>query len=169
MSTIQEDIMPRLAIACLIALFALVSAKIPVAGIVAVEREFEVYPIISQETVEIMDEMEASMNDFAVACEEHQNWMTVVENGSIEQCKHTEVRDCAAYEQLDDHVDSASGDMYAAVARRQSVSRKANFSLITTMVLGTQAYTHSTWLCAEPYSSHTFDINMGFSPTYDPA
>lgn len=59
--------------------------------------------------------------------------------------------------------------MYAAFAARKAIDARANWGLVKSMILGTQAYTHSTWLCAPAYATFTTQINVGFTPTYDPA
>ena len=50
-----------------------------------------------------------------------------------------EYRDGFGSESPDDLIDLATGDMYAAVARRKAVAARADFGLLRSMVLGTQA------------------------------
>ena len=154
--------MNRIVLGGLAALLALVCVKFPIWGIVYVEREFDVYPIVSRETLASIDEMGEALADFGTACEAHQAAERDAMNG-------VEYRDGFGSESPDDLVDLATGDMYAAVARRKAVAARADFGLLRSMVLGTQAYTHSIWMCAPAYATFATQINMGFTPTYDPA
>ncbi|MFA4845231.1 MAG: hypothetical protein WC654_01595 [Patescibacteria group bacterium] len=182
----------KLLIGGMAALLALVCIKFPVWGVIELERKLDFYPIVSSDTVAMMDEMKAALADFGEACEAHQYAEGHEMNFSSTSCEYEagyrscpygegEYEDCREWEQenpvktckeqmieIANSVEEATNDMYAAVARRKAISAKADFGLLKTMTLGTNAYTHSTWLCAPAYASFSTQINMGFSPTYDP-
>lgn len=109
----------------------LVCLKFPVYGIFLLEKKHDRYPILSQQTVVLIDQMQASLFAFENACKE-------------------------------------GDDLNASVARRKELARQANFGLLKTIVLGTQAYTHSTWWCADPeyQTPGLVAIHISFVPTY---
>lgn len=143
------------------ALLALVCLKFPVWGIIALERKLDTYPVVSRDTIAFIDEMENSLGDFDIACETHQ----AAERDTLNGVEYYE--NGFDFADPQDAIGSATADMYAAVAHRKALAAKADFGLLKTMILGTQAYTHSTWLCAPAYASFTTQINLGFTPTYD--
>lgn len=144
------------------ALLALVCAKFPVWGIMAIERKLDSYPLVSRNTIATIDEMTSTLGDFAEACEMHQ----AAERDLNERDMSYLVDGGQAVEPPD--IEKATSDMYSAVARRKTIAARVNWGLLKTVILGTQAYTHSTWLCAPPYATFTTQINLGFTPTYDP-
>lgn len=183
----------RLLLFAVMGLLALVCLKFPVWGIIALERKLDSYPIVSRDTIEIIDEMVGALEDFGKACETHQYGERRVQNFSLRSCEYEQsYRSCpygdgeyeacleweqqnpvkSCTEQLNEivaKVDEATHDMYAAVARRKAIAARAGFGLLKSMTLGTQAYTHSTWLCTPTYATFTTQINLGFTPTYEPA
>lgn len=142
------------------ALLALVCAKFPVWGIIELERKLDVYPLVSHETIDTIDQMTATLTDFGDACEAHQ---------LAERDLNYLADDPESLAVAGTGVEVATADMYTAVARRKALAAKVDWSLVKSMLIGGQVYTHSTWLCAPPYASFTTQINMGFAPTYDPA
>jgi hypothetical protein len=101
-------------------------------------------------------------------CKEHETELHYRVSPTV-YCQHgTQIHDCAAYKKLvDDGVMNAENAMNRAVAKRKEVSQQANFSALKSLVLNTVTMTHATWLCAGPYSTYSFDINLSCSPTYD--
>lgn len=153
----------RLLLTLLGALLALVCLKFPIWGVITLERKLDTYPLVSRDTIAIIDEMEETLEDFSVACEAHQAGERDALNGVDSYYDGFEFKD------PEDLIDSATADMYAAVARRKTIAARANWNLFKSVALGTQAYTHSKWLCAPLYATFTTQINMGFTPTYNPA
>ncbi len=143
----------RLLSGTLTGLLAFVCLKFPVWGMIALERKLDTYPIVSQETVASLDEMRMALKDFDEACETHQAGERDAMNGVEEYVHEFE------FENPSELIESATADMYSAVAQRKALAAKADWGLLKSMTLGAQAYTHSTWLCAPPYASFTTQIS----------
>jgi hypothetical protein len=144
------------------ALLTLLCLKFPVWGIIHLERKFDTYPIVSQQTIATLDQMSATLGDFSEACEWHQ----AAERDEYYLDPNTDTERLAA---VGADVESATAAMYAAVAARKSLSAQADWGLLKSMLIGGQGYTHSTWLCAPAYAMFSTQINVGFTPTYDTA
>lgn len=145
------------------AFLLLLCLKFPVWGIITLERKLDTYPVVSRETVAMLDQMASTLAAFDQACQDHQAGKRDALNG-VEA-----YREGYVYATPEDLIRSATAEMYMAVARRKALAREADWSLLKSMLIGGQAYTHSTWLCAPAYASFTTQINVGFTPTYDPA
>ncbi len=158
----------RLLSGTLTGLLAFVCLKFPVWGMIALERKLDVYPIVSHQTVNTLDEMAASLVDFDRACQAHQ--AAERDLSLVSDCYGLDLSTAECIRLVDSassRIDQASEDMFAAVASRKALAAKADWGLLKSMTLGAQAYTHSTWLCAPPYASFTTQISLGFTPTYD--
>lgn len=145
------------------AALALVCLRFPVWGIIALERKLDTYPIVSRETVTTIDEMGTTLEDFGEACEVHQ----FLEGEYIYRSEcglYPETRGCSF---MKEELERVTTEMYAAVDRRKALAARADWGLLKSMTLGAQAYTHSTWLCAQPYARFSVQIGVGFTPTYD--
>jgi hypothetical protein len=141
---------------------AFLAFRIALWGVIELERKFEVYPIVSHETVTTLEQMRMTFNAFDKACEAHQAGQRDVYIGIQSYAEGF------PYATPDDLVQDATTIMHAAVAIRKELAAQADWGLFKSMLIGGQDYTHSTWLCAPPYATFTTQINMGFTPTYDP-
>ena len=150
-------------------LLFLVCMKFPIWGVIAIERKLDVYPIVSRDTIATIDEMTSSLEDFSMACEARQAYERDLMIVADCYGNDTSTSECVRLvDGASKGIDEATADMYAAVARRKALAAEANWSLLKTMALGTQAYTHSTWLYAPASATFSTQINVGFTPTYDP-
>lgn len=142
--------MNRIVLGSLAAALSFVSIKVPVAGIVALEREFEVYPVVSQETVASMDELSAAAAEFDRACYCYKSGAGASLNGKSCEGVASEF----ALDEAKDH--------------RKAAAAKLDPNLLTAIVLGVNYHTHSTWKCSGSSHDPKVDIDLGLFPTYDP-
>lgn len=160
------DSLPTILTVAMGALLLLVCAKFPVWGVILLERKLEVYPIVSRETVATLDEMSITLNDFGEACEAHQAYERDLYY--VADCSDESISECVRrVDGASQRIEEATDKMYAAVAARKAIAARADWWLVKSMLIGGQAYTHSTWLCAPAFASFTTQINLGFTPTYD--
>ncbi|TAL51161.1 hypothetical protein EPN81_00705 [Patescibacteria group bacterium] len=179
----------RLALYVTFGLLTIVFLRFPVMGVIALERKLDAYPIVSQETIATIDEFGGALEDFDAACAMYQDWLQDAQRFDIGTCEYeASYRTCPydGYEaclqwgldnpiepctdrlvEIEKKVDQAANEMYAAVERRKTIAARADLNLLKSMVLGTQTYTHSKWLCAPPYATFTTQISLGFTPTYE--
>ena len=143
--------MNRIVLGGLAALLALVCVKFPIWGIVYVEREFDVYPVVSQETIESMTELTSAYSEFDRACYCYKSGAGAGING--ESCEGIANED--ALDNAKDH--------------RKAAAAKLDPSLVSAVVLGVNYHTHATWQCSGSSHNPVMITNMGFTPSYDPA
>lgn len=148
-------------------LFALIGIKLLMLGVITLERKFEVYPVVSRESISTIDEMRASFGDFDVACRAHQAAERDVFLAVEKDPYYSDQESLNEAEVVNHRVRLATQALYVAVNRRKAVAAWTNWGLLKTITLGTQHYTHSTWLCAPAYATFTTQVNVGFSKTYD--
>lgn len=120
-------------------------------GVAAVERFTGSYPILSQETVGLMSELEQARDEFSRSCECYKKGRNATTHDG-QSC------DGLANESALD----------AAKERRQSAAAQLNPSLPMAVLLGVYTKTHSTWQCSGTAWQSVFNVNPSLTPTYDP-
>ena len=151
----------QIALTIIGAFAVIVSLKFPVWGIIKLERKLDVYPLVSRDTVAMLDRMNAVYIAFDEACEARQAGERDAMNG-VEA-----YQDGFEFSSPYDLIESATSDMYAAVAHRKALAHEAHWGLFKSMTIGGQLYTHATWLCAPAYADFTTQITPKYSFTYD--
>ncbi|MEK7620357.1 MAG: hypothetical protein AAB413_03925 [Patescibacteria group bacterium] len=140
----------KLLLSLLVSLILLMSTGLVSRGIAKVERRVEVFPIISESTVTLMEKLGASKDDFGRACD-------CYKKGAL----------ATAYDGTSCEGIANEAALTQATERRMQASAELDPSLLMAWVLGVVDKTHSTWQCSGTAYESVFDFNMSLSPTYD--
>lgn len=140
----------KLLLFLIIALVLFLAVSFGSRGIAKVEILSGHYPIISERTVALMEELEASKADFGRTCD-------CYKKGAL----------ATAYDGISCEGIANEVALKAATSRRKTAASELNPGLLKAWVLGVYDKTHSTWHCSGTAYESIFDINVGFTPTYD--
>jgi hypothetical protein len=120
--------------------------------VIPLEQRFNMYPVVSQESIALRAKCVDLHNRFAQAAEEYQD---------------------AEYDRMyrdDVYVDAPAGNddsLMSIVAERKAVFRKANIGLARSMAIGTNSCSHGEWRVCPPGASCTTELSIGFAATYN--
>lgn len=152
-----------------LAAFVILMMQVGVEGVVGLERLSRDDTFVSRETAERFDRLALAKGQFTVACEASRDAQRTLE--AARECTGWSLpQDGPSCYQVEEGARLSSqiahDEMDAAVATRKRLARELNYGYFASLAMGTSAYTHAQWLCADPYASNGVVIKTTFSKTY---